>query len=242
MPSPKKASKSPLAAAPAQRFTKRQLAKREQLHMFFYPLVALVLLVWTVYRAVFSFPVWFDESIGKAIFFGFPVFMYVAVSGFSDIAQSLRPGNFRVGLFRGLAFGGVFGFAAAIAVISSQNRTVLAAPLFSAGSFWREFGLAVLTGFWESLFFYGFIMSVVISLKPHWTMLRHVFFAGALFALFHIPNIILQYQGAGSILGYIFLVFAFGLGQAFLFARERNLYTLMVVHAIWGMTLLIHTL
>jgi membrane protease YdiL (CAAX protease family) len=208
----------------------------------FVPIILLVFIVWSLYRSIFDFPVWFDEIIGKAIFFGFPVWIFIAMTGYTGVADSLKVGLFKVGLLRGLAFGGLFGFAATLASLISQSRSIIAAPLFSSGAFWSEFGLAVMTGFWESLFFFGFIMTVLGSLKPKWSILKHVLIVAGIFTIFHIPNIFAQFAGYGSIIGYIFLVGVFGFGQAFIFSRERNLYTLVVVHAIWGMTLLIHTL
>lgn len=213
-------------------------------HPLFIPLIIFVFIMWTVYRTTFTFPVWFDESIGKALFFGLPVWIFVSVTGTVEIAKSVSLQKFKPGVLQGLAFGGIFGFAATIATLLSRSQEVIPVPLFSSGVFWSEFALAALTGFWESVFFFGFIMLGIQLAWSHWTLLKQVVVTAAIFALFHVPNIFVQYLGSGvsGIAGYIFLVTAFGVGQAFLFARNRNLYTLMVVHAIWGMTLFIHTI
>ena len=213
-------------------------------HPLFIPLIVIVFILWSVYRSVFAFPVWFDESIGKALFFGLPVWIFVTITKNSEIVQSLKLTRFKTGVLQGLAFGGIFGFAAAIASLLSRSQEVIPAPLFTSGVFWSEFGLAVLTGFWESLFFYGFIMLGIQMAWSHWTLVKQVALTALIFAVFHTPNIVAQYLGSGlsGIVGYIFLVSAFGVGQAFLFARDRNLYTLVVVHAIWGMTLFVHTM
>lgn len=211
-------------------------------HALFIPFVILIFILWTVYRVFFDFPIWFDESIGKAVFFGFPVLLYITVTGFAGIAQAVSLNKFKQGVLQGLAFGGIFGFAAALASIASANKTVIPVPFFESGAFWFEFGLALLTGVWESIFFFGFIMTVIQYLWAHWSLGKQVLVVALIFAVFHVPAILVQYTGAGSLAGYIFLVTAFGIGQAFLYARNRNIYTLMVVHAIWGMTLLVHTL
>lgn len=208
----------------------------------FIPIVLLVFVTWLLYRTLFDFPVWFDEIVGKAIFFGLPVMIYVNISGFTGLAESIRPSKFKVGLLQGVAFGGMFGFAGALASVLSKAGSVVPVPLFSSEIFWSEFGLAVFTGFWESLFFYGFIMAMIQVGWSHWTAMKQILVTGLIFAVFHIPNVLLQTQDVFSVAGYALLVLAFGIGQAFLFSRDRNLYTLIVVHAIWGMTLLVHTL
>lgn len=208
----------------------------------FIPIVLLVLIGWFLYRSLFNLPVWFDEIIGKAFFFGLPVIIFANITSFSGIAESIRPSKFKIGLLQGLAFGGMFGFAGAVASVLSKSGVVIPVPFFSSEVFWSEFGLAVFTGFWESLFFYGFIMSMIQLGWSHWTVVKQVLVTGLIFAIFHVPNVLLQTQDMASVLGYSLLVLAFGIGQAFLFSRDKNLYTLIVVHAIWGMTLLVHTL
>jgi membrane protease YdiL (CAAX protease family) len=208
----------------------------------FIPIVLLVFVTWYLYRTLFNFPVWFDEIVGKAIFFGLPVMIYVNVTGFTGLAESIRLNKFKTGLLQGIAFGGMFGFAGAIASVLSKTGAVIPVPLFGYEVFWSEFGLAVFTGFWESLFFYGFIMAMIQVGWSHWTAMKQILVTGFIFAVFHIPNVLSQTQDVFSVVGYALLVLAFGIGQAFLFSRDKNLYTLIVVHAIWGMTLLIHTL
>lgn len=208
----------------------------------FIALVLFVGIVWFLYRSLFVFPVWFDEIVGKAIFFGLPVWIFITISRFNALAETVHMSRFRAGVLQGIAFGGIFGFAAALASLVLRDASVIPVPLFESGAFWTEFALALFTGFWESLFFYGFIMSVLLYGWSHWPLIKHIFVSAVIFTVFHIPILFVQTQAFTSILGYVFLLFAFGIGQAFLFARNRNLYTLIVVHAIWGMTLLIHTL
>jgi len=208
----------------------------------FLPFVVIALILWTIYRFVFNLPVWFDESIGKALCFGLPTLVYISLTGYRGISETVDLRKLKLGLFRGIAFGGIFGFAGALASIISQNKTVLAVPFFYSGNFWFEFALAILTGFWESLFFYAFIMGVIQFAWSHWSFTKQLAVVVAIFLLFHIPAIFVESATFTSMAGYILLVTAFGIVQALLYARNRNLYTLIVVHAIWGMTLLIHTL
>jgi len=83
-------------------------------HQFFWPLIVLTLIMWFVYRALFQFGVFFDETIGKAIFFGFPVWLYISVSNQSEIAESFSLKKMHKGMLLGIAYGGIYGFAATI--------------------------------------------------------------------------------------------------------------------------------
>lgn len=208
-------------------------------HKFFWPLVTLIGILWFIYRALTSFGVFFDESIGKAIFFGFPVMLYISVSNFTGIVDSLDLKKMRKGLLLGIAYGGIYGFAAAIASYGLSKSGVQAADLFVSNAFWWEFFLALLTAFWETIFFFSFIMVVLESKMKHWSLIKLVLVTASIFAVFHAPNAILRFDFS-IVLFQIILMFIFGLGQALLFIKEKNAYSLIISHAIWGMVLLVH--
>ncbi len=195
--------------------------------------------MWVLYRSLFDFPVWFDETIGKAIFFGFPVWLYIVMSGSKSIADTLSPKKIKTGLLLGLAVGGMYGFASAILALMQRGGVVESAWLFSSGEFWKEFFLAMMTAFWETLLFYSFVMTVIQEKFIRWTTLQQVLVVGGIFLLFHIPNTLLQYDVL-LIAPQLLMLFLFGVGQAYIFAARRNAYALILSHAIWGMVLLVH--
>lgn len=183
---------------------------------------------------------WFDEIIGKAIFFGLPVWLYLTITGSRSMRDTFAPEKIQPGLMVGLAVGGVFGFAGVLATLLTRHVVLYAAPVFAADGFWWQFFLALMTGFWESLFFFCWVQVVVQEKFIKWSLVNQVVFTAVIFLLFHIPNLILQVP-LHLLLRYLVLVYLFGVGQAFFFARTRNLFALTVSHAIWGMVLLVHT-
>ena len=195
--------------------------------------------MWLAYRQLFIFPVWFDETVGKAVFFGLPVWLYTTVTRTLAIPYSFSSTKLKAGLLLGVAVGGVYGFVGTIVNFLIRGVQVQAAPLFSSLLFWWEFGLALLTGFWETLFFYSFVMNVIIITQRRWSAMQQILITAGVFWVFHLPNVFLHFHGWFIIwqLGWLAL---FATGQAFLFARHRNAYTLVLSHAIWGMVLLIH--
>lgn len=209
-------------------------------HIVFYPILVLTLLLWVLYRQLFTFPVWFDEVLGKAIFFGLPVWLYITVAGSQNITDSLAPRKFQTGMLLGLALGGVFGFTTSIMSILSGGGQLQTAYLFSSQMFWVEFILALFTAFWETILFFSFALTVIQEKYRDWTDWQQVLLGAGIFLIFHIPNMLLRFSGT-AILVQMMLLFLFALGQGFLFVGRRNAYALILSHAIWGMVLLTHS-
>lgn len=239
-PPAKKKRRSTKTSRSSKASSKRQSRKKSApASAVFWPLVTLTLVMWVIYRWQFGFPVWFDETVGKAVFFGFPVVSYIFITQFREIVDSFSVNKLKQGLLQGIAFGGIFGFAAITLKTATLGSQLQVAPLFSSNQFWWEFFLALMTGFWETLFFFSFIMTVLQDRYRRWSLLQQVLLTSVLFIVFHIPNIILNFTGT-FVVGYTLLLWAFAIGQAFIFARQRNAYTLVIAHAIWGMVLLVH--
>ncbi len=222
--------------------SRRTLSTPVSQHIAFFPLLLLVFIVWFLYRFLFHFPVWFDETIGKAVFFGLPVLLYVSLTRSKSMRKTFAADRLEPGLLLGVLIGGIFGFAGTLAsFIRAQNLKIVAVPLFNSNAFWGEFFLAIMTGFWESLFFYSWIMVVVQEKFQKWPLVNQVLLTAVIFLIFHLPNTFLRSTTLSMIASQIFLLFFFAIGQALLFAKSRNAYSLMMSQAIWGMVLLIHT-
>lgn len=205
----------------------------------FFPIVILTLVLWFLYRSLFTFPVWFDETVGKALFFGFPVWLYLGVAENRSVLRSFSPDKLKIGLLLGITVGGVFGFVFSLLSILQSGGVVQAVNLFESSRFWYEFTLAIFTAFWETLLFFSFFMTVIREKFADWSVFKHVLLTSFLFLLFHIPNTILRYDPA-LVLPQLFTVLLFAIGQSFLFYTRKNAYALVLSHAIWGMVLLVH--
>lgn len=207
-------------------------------HQAFIPLVVTTFFIWLTYRVLFSFPVWIDESVGKLIFFGLPVCLYAILAQTKVIQNTLDPKKLLIGLYLGLAYGGLYGFVGAFSVLMGKSN-VDVSTVFLTSAFWWEFFLAMMTGFWESLFFFGWIMTIAEKRFPEWSIPQLVGFTSLVFVVFHLPNTFLRFE-LQFLIGQIFLLSIFALGQSLIFLRYRNLYTLTLSHAFWGMVLLIY--
>lgn len=208
-------------------------------HAVFLPLLVLSFLLWIFYRSVFSFPIWFDETIGKFVFFALPVVLYVAVTGNRSIFESFSLQRLKPGLLLGLAVGGLFGFTGVLLGALGRGGELQQLPYYLADWFWWELFLGLLTGFWETLFFFSFVMTVVLDKYRSWSLLRQIIWVAFVFLLFHAPNTLARFSLGQSAL-QLALLFAFACGQALLFASRRNAYMLIITQALWGMVLLLN--
>ncbi|MBU0974202.1 CPBP family intramembrane metalloprotease [Patescibacteria group bacterium] len=209
-------------------------------NVVFFPLLTLILVLWVLYRGMFNFPIWFDEIIGKAIFFGLPVWLYVTLTGSDSVIKSFSPEKLKNGLLLGIAVGGIFGFVFSILSIIQNGAVVEAVSLFDSNIFWYEFILALFTAFWETLLFFSFVMTIIQEKFKAWPMFSQVLLVALIFLVFHVPNIILRYD-ISSVLPQVFILFLFAIGQGFLFYSRKNSFALILSHAIWGMVLLVHS-
>lgn len=210
-----------------------------QEHVLFFPLLLVVAVLWYAYRWLFAFPVWFDETIGKALFFGLPVWFYIVISKRREILRPLRFSIMQQGMLLGVALGGIYGFVTSIMSLIQSGAVVQSAQLFQSSQFWFEFIMALFTGFWETIFFFCFVATVIFDKYKNRSLFLQVLLVVAIFLVFHLPYAILRFEPA-AILSQVLLLTLFSLGQALVFFRWRNAYALMLSHAIWGLVLLFH--
>jgi hypothetical protein len=220
----------------------RVVALAKQSHVVFYPLLCLTLILWILYRSLFTFPVWFDEIIGKALFFGLPVWLYITVAGSKKITETLSMRKLQPGVLLGLAMGGIFGFITTLLALLAKDSQIEAVALFNSSRFWGEFILALFTAFWETLLFFSFALTVIQEKYENWSESSQALLTAGIFLIFHIPNIIIRFHGSvETMVLQALLLFLFALGQSFVFIGRRNTYALILSHAIWGMVLLVHS-
>ena len=234
-------SKKPNAKQRTQKKSQRSITRSlKHRHLVFWPVLLVVFLIWVAYRYFTDFPVWFDETLGKAIFFGLPVWFYVVSTGFGSVVKLFQPEKFWKGVFLGLALGGVFGFFVVLLRLMTANVLIQPQPIFLADNFWYEMLMGLFTSFWETLFFFGFVAGVIFDKYQKLGLLWQAVIVSLVFTLFHIPNTLLRFSGTQAVLSMIFILTLFSLGQFLIYYRRRNGYALVLSQLIWGMALLVY--
>ncbi|PWU23766.1 hypothetical protein C5B42_01925 [Candidatus Cerribacteria bacterium 'Amazon FNV 2010 28 9'] len=206
---------------------------------FFWVLLILSFLALLLYRVLFTFPVWVDEVIMKLFVFGLPFILFARSVKKSPEFFGLGLRRFWPGAFYGLAMGGIFGFVALITSAVQRGHAFIP-YVFASTSFWYQFGLAFVTAWWESLFFYGLIMSVLYVYYKKDEMKASLMTTG-LFLLFHAPILFIRVGFLASLFPLALLAF-FAFGQAVMYLRCKALTSVVVSHAFWGMALLVYTM
>lgn len=204
----------------------------------FWALCCVSFLALFFYRVFAHFPVWFDEIVMKAVVFGLPLWIYALITKRSPDSFGFDPKRFWPGAFSGLAIGGLFGFLGML-VSAFKHGHILIPSLFQSMLFWQTFGLAFVTAWWESIFFYGLVLSTLVRFSnDEWDASLKT---SVLFVLFHAPIFVLRSGIGGAIIPLVLLaIFAFG--QSVIFLRTKSIASVIVGHAFWGMALLVYTL
>ena len=195
-------------------------------------------MIWLLYRTFFTMPEWFDEVIAKAAVFGLPALLYARSIKNGSEKLGLSSKRFWSGMYMGLFVGGVYGFVGVLRALTSGVH-VEPALLFTSSGFWYQFFLATMTAWWESLFFFGFLMNAV---QEEYRLPEAVAVVAAtiLFIVFHAPLRIML-EGASTLAAsQLALLGIFAAGQAILFLRTKSIFSVTLSHALWGMVLVIY--
>lgn len=208
------------------------------LYSFFFLEMSL-LGIWIAYRAFVQMPVWFDEGVAKAVVFGLPVFWFAARSRFISNEIGLDVRKLIPGLYLGLAVGGLYGFMGILTEVFS-GRQVAAANLFATTEFWWLAFLALLTAWWESLFFFGLPIQFIRSVAAWFSDTLIAVFVVVLFLLFHAPLRLIVAGYTPFFLVQMGVLTLFVIGQYILYTRTRNMYALVLSHLLWGLVIEIY--
>lgn len=209
------------------------------LYSFFFLIMSL-LLIWVAYRALVRMPVWFDEGIAKAIVFGLPVAWLAIRSKYVSQNLGLDTKNIWKGLNFGTAVGGLYGFAAILSQVLS-GRMVTSGQFFLTDTFLWMGAMALLTAWWESLFFFAlpvqYMRSVASWISDWWIGV----FVTIVFLLFHAPLRLILSGGGPDFVLQMAILSLFVVGQFIVYTRTRNLYALVMSHFFWGLVIEVYS-
>ena len=190
----------------------------------------------TAYRFLFTLPVWFDEFVVKAVMFGLPALILAPKLGVKDLGIALGS-KFWQGLYWGLFLGGFYVF---VLTLSSWGQDVQPHLVSSPSELFSLVSTALVTGWWESLFFFTFVLQVLMCVwkKKESSALG---IAVLIFLVFHLPARIVAGGTNMMLLAELFTLAVFALGQGILFLRTKSVYAVTISHALWGLALMAYT-
>lgn len=190
--------------------------------------------VWGLYRLLSPLPVWLEETVLKGLVFGGGVYwVAVRLEGWSLEQLGITSKRLFEGVMLGVGLGLLMGVVGSWGHFLRYGEQGLAALSVSElGSF---FLLALVTAFWEQLVFAGYVVQRLSEvLSEEWVA---VFLAGLLFALIHVPALLVQQVGVVQFMAHSLLLLSVGVGAGVLILRTRTLLAPIMAHAMWGVAL-----
>lgn len=202
-------------------------------HVF--SLYCFIFAIWSFYRYFPEvLPEWVDELILKPIIWLLPTLWIVRkVEKEKFISLGLTKKNLFKAIYWGIGLGFVFAAEGLVTNIFKYRGLNLPQLNYSPLELIGLVFLSFVTAFSEETVFRGYIFTRL------WRIWKNEWLANLvsafLFAIIHLPiGIFVLSYAPVVMLAYLFFVFVFGFGSAFVFARSENLTSSILLHVFWS--------
>ncbi len=202
-------------------------------HVF--ALFSFIFIVWSFYRYLPQvLPLWSEELILKPLFWIIPTIWIVRkIEKQPWSSLGFTKNKIFTSFYWGIGLGLVFAFEGLLTNIFKYKGLNLASLDYSSLEFSGLILLSFVTAFSEELVFRGYIFNRLWTIWGKESLANIV--SSLLFVIVHLPVgiFVLGYKPA-IMLAYLFFVFVFGFGSAFVFGRSRNLASSILLHVFWS--------
>lgn len=195
----------------------------------------LVFSVWVFYRLFFHLPLWFEELFLKGIVFGGPVFLVTLAERRRFEALGLTLTGLFPATYLGILLGMALTTVGLVANVVRHGGEVIFSPYgLTSGTIGWFLILALVTAFWEELFFCGWLLSRLMRrFGSEWVSVG-VMAVG--FGFIHLPALVLSGLGWTEVGLSLWLLLTLGFANGVLMLRVRNLAAPILAHALWGVS------
>lgn len=203
---------------------------------------AIILIVWSVYRAKLQLPEWFDEFIAKPVVFILPVYYYIKnVEGKKFFpALYLKLKTFFSDVVLGMTMGGIFFATAFLANWFKMKKITLFGQTSGYGvqGILLVIALALATGISEEILSRGFILKRLYEESKN--IYTSSFFASVLFFVLHVPILFTNLKLTGNLL-LMFMAtdLILSLVNSFIFLERKSLILPILIHAFYNLTIVL---
>lgn len=196
---------------------------------------AIILIIWSIYRANFRMPDWFDEFITKPVIFIFPVYYFLTKIEKKNFlsAIDLKPKLIFKDLLLGLLIGTIFLISGTLANYIKFHKIIFFTNLPSINKIIFICLLGLATGISEEILSRGFVLKRLYTESKN--IYSSSFFASILFFFLHVPILFTNLKITGNLL-LLFMAIDIGLSLAlsFLFLTRRSLSLPIIIHAFYN--------
>ncbi len=202
---------------------------------------AIILIVWSIYRAKFRFPEWIDEFIAKPIVFILPVYYFISKIEKKDFLKDidLKSKKFFQDIIFGLAIGGIFYLTALLAFyFKFKQFNIFPEKSVSIQTLLFFLTISLATGISEEILSRGFILKRLY--KESGNMISSSFFASILFFFLHIPILFTNLKISGNLLLFFMATdLILSLTLSFIFLERKSLTLAILIHAFYNFSLIV---
>jgi len=202
---------------------------------------AIILIVWSIYRAKFRFPEWVDEFIAKPIVFILPVYYFISKIEKKDFLKEidLKSKKFFQDIAYGLGIGGIFYLTALFAFyFKFKEFNIFPEKLLSIKTLLFYLTIALATGISEEILSRGFILKRLY--KESGSIITSSFFASILFFFLHVPILFTNLKLSGNILLFFMATdLILSLTLSFIFLKRKSLTLAILIHAFYNFSLIV---
>jgi len=202
-------------------------------HVF--ALFSFIFVVWSFYRYLPEIlPLWVEELILKPLIWLVPMFWLVRrierqpLSSLGLTKKRLFPS-----LYWGIGLGLVFALEGLLTNIVKYKGLNLISLGYSSATFLGLLAISFVTAFTEETVFRGYLFHRLWQIwQKEW--LANIV-SSFLFVLIHLPiGVFVLGYNPMVMLAYLFFVFIFAFGSAFVFGRTQNLLASILLHVFWS--------
>lgn len=200
---------------------------------------AIILILWSLYRAKLSLPEWFDEFVAKPLIFIGPVAYYIVKiekkAFFADLWFSKK------NIFKDISLAAVVGVAFfLIAFVTAYIKSQNLLPNVSFGQSFMQLmkylPIALATALSEEIVSRGFVLKRLYEESKN--IFRASFITSVLFFILHIPILFTNLNLTGGTLVLFMLTdLILSLASSFIFLSRRSLILPILIHALYNLTL-----
>lgn len=204
---------------------------------------AIVLIMWSVYRAKFQLPEVIDELIAKPIVFLLPVYWYIKNTEKKDFAPNvwLTTTKLFSNIYLSLFIGAIFALSALMANYGKFGTFSFGETLLNmhAQSLVFAIVIALFTAFCEEVVSRGFVLKRLYEESGN--VYTSSFLASVLFLILHIPILLTNLKLTGSVLLWFMVTdFILSLINSFVFLSRRSLVSPILIHALYNLSIILY--
>ncbi len=198
-------------------------------------LFSFIFVIWCLYRYLPQIlPLWAEELILKPLLWLGPAFLLVKKierQGFSSLGFTTK--KLFPSLYWGIGLGLVFALEGLLTNIVKYRGLSLVSLDYSSMSFLALLFISAVTAFSEETVFRGYLFNRLWQIWGQEWLANIV--SSFLFVLIHLPIglFVLGYRPL-VMLAYLFFVFIFAFGSAFVFGRTKNIISSILLHIFWS--------